>query len=170
MKKLFIILSIFILFSKTIFAQTHVQYGAKEKYILSNNEKKQPIDSTILLKYEPYNQDIEKQVPLQRYINAPEYDLFIGLAIFNTPEQMVDFYKNNKSYNIQIIDTIKIKKTYFYKIFSKYNDSYNLKIIFKSKKSYHTAILNFVSKDKKNLEKLNDNKYLFKEKLCKKIK
>ena len=155
----------------TGFSQKKVRYGAKEKYYLSDDEKQITIDDKILEEYDPYNNNLEHQLPLQRYIKAPNYKLYIGLALYDTPTSMMNLYKNDvNNYSILQIDSVKVKRKYFYKIYTKYNGEYNYKIIFKTRKSHYTTVLNFTSDNRELLQSFYDDPKFFKKKLHKRIK
>ena len=84
---------------------------------------------------------------------------------------MLNLYKKDvNNYSILQIDSVKVKKMFFYKVFAKYNGEYNYKIIFKTRKSQYTAVLNFVSDNRELLQEFYDDENFFKEKLHKKTK
>ncbi len=160
---------IIILFSNlSLFAQKkYVYYGAKEKYYLSSDEKNMQLDDNIIEDYNPFDPDTIHQVPLQRFIKTNTYKLFIGLAMFDTPQTLVDYYMSDKNYSILIIDEVKLHKTVFFKIFAKFNGLYNYKLIFRTKKSKFTVVFNYVSNDREILEDIWNQQDFFKQKLGK---
>jgi len=168
-KYLFLAVIIFLLPAVSL-AQSYILYGAKEKYFNDSSEVSLSRDSIVLDKYSPYNNDLYHQVPLQKYIKSSNYDLFIGLALSDSPESILKTYTADTNYIILNVDTVKIKKVYFYRLFALYNGEFNYKIIFKSKKSYYTAVLNFVSKQKSVIESLYNDPLFFEKKLGRKIK
>ena len=153
------------------YSQNKIRYGAKEKYYLSDDEKNHIIDDDVLDKYDLYNNDLEHQVPLQRFIKASNYNLYIGLAINDSPSSMMNLYKNDvNNYSILQIDSVKVKRKCFYKMYVKYNGEYNYKIIFKTQKSYYTVVLNFVSNNRELLQEFYDDTNFIKTKLHKRTK
>ncbi len=161
------ILLFFIFASLMSQSQQYILFGAKEKYYLSKAEKSSPIDSTIISDYAPLNPDLVHQVPLNKYIESNKYQLFIGLAVFDSPKKIINFYKNNSNLKILKSGQQKIKKVYFYKLLCKLNEAYIYKIIFITRKSKYTAVLNYVSKDYNTLKSLYDNANFINEKLKK---
>lgn len=169
MKYLFSVIFLTLLISG--YSQEKVQIGAKEKYYLSADEKNLTIDDKILENYDPYNNNLEHQVPLQKYIKAPNYILYVGLAISNTSDETFDLYvADTLNYSILETSIVLVKKDVFYKIFCKYNGEYNYKIIFKTKKSHYTVVLNYVSNNRELLRSFYDDEDFFKKKLNKKVK
>ncbi|MBN2890762.1 MAG: hypothetical protein JXL97_02755 [Bacteroidales bacterium] len=170
--RIFLLLFSIIIISNSIaFSQTKVRYGNREYYYLNDSEQVKPIDSLVLINYDPYNNDITHQVPLNRYIIGEDYIVYIGLAIFDTPKQMFELYINDENnHDILQTDVLVIKKDIFYKILTKYNGEYNYKIIFKTKKSNYTVVINFVSNNRELLNDFYNNSEFFNDKFHKKIK
>ncbi len=161
---------VFLLLSVNLFAQKTVIFGAREKYYMAENEANIVIDSNILKKYDPYNNNLNHQVPLQRYINSPDYDLFIGLAVSDSPDSLLQFYMSDTNYNVLSVDTVVIRRKNYYKIFSEYNNMFNFKLIYKTRKTHYTAVLNFVSVSKNIIAQLFKNDEFFYQKFRKKVK
>ena len=171
LKKYLLLFLIIFLFIFSGFSQNKVRYGKKEYYYLSGTEHLQGVDSLVLLKYEPYNSDINHQIPLNRYIVAKDYVLYIGLAVYNSPEEIYYLYMNDvNNYDVLKNDDFVLKNDFYYRILTKYNGDYNYKIIFKTKKSAYTVVLNFVSSNRELLTEFYDNEDFFKNKFHKKIK
>jgi hypothetical protein len=169
MKKLFLI-TVLLVGLIQLNAQKYIRFGARERYYLSPDEKQMPIDSGVLQKYDFLNPDLKHQVPLNRYIKSSEYDLFIGLAIYDSPEQILDFYRKSKDYSILNLSEVKIKKNNYYFLFAKFAGQYNLKIIFKTKKSRYTVVMNYLSSNRELLEKFYYQKDIILKKIKKKYK
>ncbi|MBN2662899.1 MAG: hypothetical protein JXR68_04555 [Bacteroidales bacterium] len=172
MKKILFSLIIIIItsLSLNLFSQNFILYGAKEKYFLNNLEASIAVDTLIVSKYDKYNFSLQHQVPIQRYISSTSYNLFIGLAINDTPSSILELYLNYNQYEILASDTLYFKRKPVYKVFIKNKNEYLYKVIFKSKKSYYTAVLTFVSFEKAIIENLYLDENLFLDKLRKKIK
>ncbi len=171
MKKYLLFFLAVLLLTFSTSAQNKVRYGKKEYYYLSGTEHQQGIDSLVLLKYNPYNLDINHQVPLNRYVVAKDYVLYVGLAVYNTPEEMNFLYMNDvNNYDVLKNDNFVFKNNFYYRILTKYNGEYNYKIIFKTKKSGYTVVLNYVSSNRELLTEFYDNEEFFKNKFHKKIK
>jgi len=125
-------------------AQDYFQFAAREKYYFSDNEKNLSIDTNVLRIYDLLNTDLVHQVPLNRYVEANKYNLYIGLAVFDLPESIIDYYKNNPEYEILLSDKQKIKKDTYYKLLCKLDNKYIYKVIFLTRKSKYTVVLNYV--------------------------
>lgn len=168
MKNIFIITLIFSCF--LIKAQNPLVFGAKQLYFLSANEKQANRDSNALLLYKPFNNDLQHQIPLNLFIVATNYKLFIGLALNDSTNQIYSILTQKQS--TRIIgkkDTI-VNKVQFYEMFCYDNNYYNLKIIFKTKKTYYTAVLNYISTDSATIAEFYYDKNFILSKFGKKIK
>ncbi len=93
----------------------------------------------------------------------------MGLALYDSPESIVNYYNVSKDYSILIIDEVKIKKVVYYKIFAKFNGGYNFKLIFRTKKSFYTAVFNFFSYDREKIEEIWNQPDFFKRRFHKKL-
>lgn len=170
MKKILSVFIIIAFLSINLFSQDFILYGAKERYYLNNVEVALPVDTAIVAKYDKYNFSLQHQVPIQRYISSPSYNLFIGLALNDTPSSIYEFYLNYNQYQILYSDTVFFKHKPVYKVFIKNKNEYLYKVIFKSRKSYYTAVLTFVGTERAIVENLYLDENFFLDKFRKKIK
>lgn len=170
LKKINLVSAILIISSITLFSQNFVTYGAKEKYYLSIEENNIFVDSNVVNNYDEYNFSLDHQVPVQRYLKGANYELFIGLAVSDTPEEINIFYRNNSDYEILLSDTLNLKKRPLFKIFIKTKDKYLYKIIFKTRKSVYTTVFTYVSSNKQTLLNIYNDEKFFETKLNKKVK
>jgi len=169
MKRIFLLSFLFFSVS-TLSAQSYILFGAKEKYFLSKLEANLALDSIVVNNYDKYNFSLQHQVPLQKYVNSPDYNLYIGLALDDSPSDMMSFYLNYAQYEILLADTLKIKRKTIYKIFIKDKDKYLYKVIFKTKKTVYSAVLTYTSFDKNIIQNLYSDELFFENKFGKKYK
>lgn len=162
--KIKILALFFLIIGYSSIAQDYIIFGAKAKYFLSQDEQITKIDSNVLAEYTPLNPDLVHQVPLNKFVIAKEYKLFIGLAIFDLPTSIVDFYKNNSDFEILKFETQINKRITYYKMLTSYDGFFDYKIIFLSKKTKYTAVFNFISSNYKILETYyNDPNFIIKK-------
>lgn len=152
-----------------LFSQEKIRYGAKEFYYLEINERHAKIDDEVLGNYDIFNDNDEHQVPLNRYVIGENYVLYIGLAISDFPEEINELYCNS---DLKILrkEEVLVKRKIYYKLLLEIDELYCYRIIFKTRKSYHTVVLNFVSQDNEIVEQMFTDETFFKRKLNKKEK
>lgn len=156
-----ILVLFFLIIASSSIAQNYLIFGAKAKYFLTQDEQISKIDSNVLAQYTPLNPDLVHQVPLNKFVIAKEYKLFIGLAVFDLPSSIVDFYKNNSDFEILKIESQIIKRKTYYKILAGYEGFFDYKIIFISRKTKYTVVFNFISPNYKILESyFNDPNFI----------
>ena len=161
MKKI-LFLTILLGLANLTFAQKFVYIGKRQKFFLSDNEQTIALDKNIVKKYSVLDPDTIHQVPLQVYIKSDDYETFIGLAIYDSPQSIYNYYLTNTDYNILQQELVQTKKLSYYKILSKFNGQYNLKFIFVTKKSYFTVVVNYLSYNREILTHFfNDEKFIF---------
>ncbi len=161
MKKI-LFLTILLGLANLTFAQKFVYIGNKQKFFLSDKEHLIQIDEDIVRKYSILDPDTIHQVPLQVYMKSEDYETFIGLAIYDSPQTIFNYYLANADYNVLQQNFVKTKKLSYYKILSKFNGQYNLKFIFVTKKSYFTVVVNYLSYNREILTHFfNDEKFIF---------
>ena len=161
MKKIVFIIFLLII-TGTTYSQKFVYIGKRQKFFLSVNEQAIKLDKNIVKKYSVLDPDTIHQVPLQAFIKSDNYETFIGLAIYDSPQSIYNYYLTNSDYNILQQELVQTKKLSYYKILSKFNGQYNLKYIFVTKKSYFTVVVNYISDNREILtDFFNDEKFIF---------
>lgn len=167
MKKISVIIFI-LLCSFITYSQNYVKLGWKEKYYLSKNETNIALNDSIVANYSIYDKDTVHQVPLSKYIEAKNYKLFIGWAIYDSPKSIYDYYLTNKEYSIIEKDSVFDKKFKYFKILASFNNSFILKYIFVTRKSKFTIVLTYCSDNKEILSNIYKDDNFILNKLNKK--
>lgn len=167
MKKISIIIFI-VSFSFITYSQNSVKLGWKEKYFLDNKETNLALNDSIVANYSIYDKDTIHQVPLSKYIEAENYKLFIGWAIYDSPKSIYNYYLTNKEYSIIEKDTVFEKKFKYFKILASFNNSFILKYIFVTRKSKFTIVLTYCSDNKEILSNIYKDETFILNKLHKK--
>ncbi len=166
-KYTFSIVILFIIISSSCQSKKYISFAGREKYHLSENEELTERSKAVVAEYDKYNNNLEHQVPLEKYVQANNYKLYFGLALYDTPEMMNEIYLDDKTHTIINHKIDSLKKTTSYNFFAKKEDEFNYKIIYKaSKRPNLTVVINFTSKD----SSLIGNFYENNEEIIKKLK
>ncbi len=163
MKHFVFFVSFFLLFSN-IEAQHKVIFGLKAIYKLSSEEKNIPLDSAPLGFYQSFfDRDTIHQVPLNRYIQAPDYKVFIGLAVYDDLQGVKNYYLKNEPYFVY--DSLKLHSVWYYRFFEKKDTLFVYKILFRTRKTFYPAVINIYSTDSLYIRKIFNNRLWIKQKL-----
>jgi ribosomal protein L7Ae-like RNA K-turn-binding protein len=134
-----------------------LQFAYNEKYKLDNSERTIALDKNIIEEYEENIGLDSLNVPLNKYILGENYKVFIGIALENNPQELVQEIQSDSSLKIFEINDYKTNA----KLFCKKNNYYQIKYLFTEKKENLPVLFNIVSTDSLLIKKLyNENKIL----------
>lgn len=119
-----------------------ILFGVKQKYFLHETENLAQIDSIALKEYEPLRDSII-QLPLNRFIIADNYKLFIALCLTNKIDDVVNLYKQKFSQTLIAHRDTTIKKINFDIFLFSCDSSHYLSIIFWNKNTFYPAVMTY---------------------------
>jgi hypothetical protein len=160
MKKIFFLLFICSVISSCKSGDTKtIVFAFEEKYELSKDEINQPLLQSVVDEYENFLELSDYNIPLNKYITALKYKVFIGVAIENSLPETVDYL--NRKVKFEGLETKTIDKTTV-SLFS-VDKTVGIRITYKEKKKGMPIIIHILGQDKDFIKKLYDEDYFVKK-------
>lgn len=131
--------SIFDSISNTYIQIEKVNFGTDLSYRLDSTETEGVIDSAVIETYFRLNDVSVAQIPLNRYIVSDKYDLYIGMILNMTTEELKEEYSSIDSCFIETKTSNDVIR-----IFSQHDTIWTVKYLLDLNKDY---IFSFSSKD-----------------------
>ncbi len=160
MKKLCFLLVIILCNScKSSDDASNLRFAYNENYKIDKNEKTVPLNKNIIQEYDNLMGDLKVNIPLNKYVYAPDYKVYIGVCMGNSLIEVANAF--NEDQNLKIISSKKIKN--YYNLFCKKDKNFMVKILYSEKKEKLPVVLNLVSQDSILIKKIYDEDILIKK-------
>ncbi len=119
----------------------NVRFGRNAKYKLAPKEKEITPDYLTIKYYQSvFDRDTIHQIPINRVISGQNYVIYIGLAVFDTPQSIFEYLKNDTLLKPLKIDSLEIGKQKFYKLLQKKDSLEAYRLIFLNERTGATAV------------------------------
>jgi hypothetical protein len=145
--------SVFDSVNKSYHHRRLVSFGKNRAYILDENMQEASIDSAVVDKYFDYNDVDEIQIPLNRFLKAPQYSIFIGISLEMKADKLAQAYNNQDTCLYDMFTD----STGVIRLLSNYDSLWNLKYLVDDNITYLFSFLSHDSASMIKKFKANEN-------------